>query len=74
MPAIFFLALLTPGETGTGAEARSQAERVDVPGYSGHLSFDGGFDQFGFVPRRTYPGTAELLATEPQPGADAQPA
>ena len=39
MPAIFFLTLPPDGETGIGAEARSKAERDDVLGYSGHLSF-----------------------------------
>ena len=72
MPAIFFLALPSPGETGTGAEVHSQAERSDSQGYSGHLSFEGSFDQFGFVPLRSYPGRAELLATEHQRSADAQ--
>lgn len=71
MPAIFFLTLPPDGETGIGAEARSKAERDDVLGYSGHLSFHGGFDQFGFVPQREYrnavetPDTPTIAAEEP---------
>jgi hypothetical protein len=69
MPAIFFLALPVTGETGTGAEGRLAAERDDTFGYSGHASFDGGFDRFGFVPQRTYvggAGTSESRPAEPQ--------
>ncbi len=73
MPAIFFLALPPAGETGTGADTRSNAERDDLLGYSGHLSFDGGFDRFGFVPQRAYPGDAESQAVNRQPDPDAQP-
>ncbi len=70
MPAIFFLSLPPAGETGTGAEGRSKAEGGDTLGYSGHLSFDGGFDSYGFVPQRAYPHAREAAATEPQPDPD----
>jgi hypothetical protein len=59
MPAIFFLSLPPDDDRGAGTEQRSKPERTDSPGYSGHLSFDGGFDQFGVVPRRAYPAGGE---------------
>jgi hypothetical protein len=60
MPAIFFHALTPAGESGTGSERRSEAEQGEVPGYSGRLSFEGGFDRFGFVGSRSYVSATEL--------------
>ena len=54
MHAIFFRTLISTGESGTGAEAHPVTARDDSFGYSGPASFDGGFDQFGFVPIRSY--------------------
>ena len=54
MHTIFFRTLISTGESGTGAEAQPVTERGDSFGYSGHASFDAGFDQFGFVPTRSY--------------------
>ena len=72
MPAIFFLSLPPAGESGTGAEGRSKAEGGDFLGYSGHLSFDGGFDRYGLVPRRAYSGAGGTAATEPKLDPDSQ--
>lgn len=69
MPAIFFLTLPTPGETSADLEAMSSPEHADASGYSGHLSFVGGFDQFGFMPQRSYLGAVE---TNELPGTDTQ--
>ena len=69
MPAIFFLSLPPTGESNSGVEGRSPAERDDALGYSGQLSFDGSFDQYGFVPRRTYAGGAETHGAERSLGA-----
>jgi hypothetical protein len=73
MPAIFFLSLPPSGETGTGAEKHSKAECGDGLGYSGHLSFDGGFDRFGFTPQRVYSDhadTGEADQLDERPGWD----
>jgi hypothetical protein len=65
MPVVFFLSLPMTGESGIGAEGHAPAERDDTFDYSGHLSFEGGFDRFGFVPQRTYVGGAG--SSEPRP-------
>ena len=64
MPAIFYLALPPAGESGTGGESSSEAGRNDL-GYSGHLSFGAGFDQYGFMPQRAYSGSSGTAVAEP---------
>jgi hypothetical protein len=71
MPATFFLAMPTLGERGTSADSRSRTERNDGSGYSGRLSFNGGFDQYGFVPQRAYSDAGAPAVGEP---AHLQPA
>ena len=73
MPAIFFLSHPPTGESGAGVEGRAPAERDDPLGYSGHLSFDGGFDQYGFTPRRDYAGGGATHAPERRPEPGKQP-
>lgn len=52
MPAIFHLTLPVVREEGPPNATTAEAAQCDTLPYSGRLSFDGGFDRFGFTPQR----------------------